>query len=146
MLKKIFKYLLYGISWGCTCFVFVNIIGTMMVGKTFLEPILSNFAQQALGSIFVGICCASSAVVYTLENLARWKQITIHFAVGLTGYIIAAHKLKWMPAQSLIQSIIFILFAVGIFTIIWYGFYLYNKWDAKKVNDRLKELEIEDSK
>lgn len=141
MIKRVFNYLFYGIGWGCTCFVVINCIGVIIAGNDWLKPVMDNFLAQALGSVFVGICCATSAIVYTFEKLARWKQIAIHFAVGLTGYIATAYKLMWIPVQGIGYGAIFIIIAVLIFTAIWFCFYMFNKQEAKKMNARLKELE-----
>lgn len=143
MIKRILKYLFYGISWGCTFFVIFNCIGVITTGNEFLKQLSDNFVQQALGSMFVGICCASSSIVYTFEKMAFGMQIGIHFIIGLTGYFFTAYHLKWIPMTSGLHIIVFILFGVSVFFGIWFCFYLYNKCEAKKLNQRLKELDVQ---
>lgn len=144
MVKRIVRYLIYGIIWGCTCFVFFNCIGAAVAGKEFLRPVLDHFLAQSLGYVLIGICCGSSAVVYSFKSLAAWMQICIHFVIGLTGYfVVACNLLKSIPRQNMGYCLVFILISVVIFTAIWSCFYLFNKWEAKKVNERLKELEKE---
>lgn len=144
MLKKLLLYLLGGVVWGCTCFVLFTCIGVVALGNTYLEPIMEHFIRQAAGYILIGICCVSASIVYTFRKLARWKQISIHFIIGMAGYLTVAYKLlKWMPVDNLGYCVIFVLIAVGIFIVIWACFYFSFKREAKKINTRLKELERE---
>lgn len=143
MLKKILKYLFYGISWGWSFFVIINLIGVMTVGDAYLKPIMDNYIQQVLGSALVGICCGSSAIVYTFDKLARWMQAGLHFAIGLTGYFVVAYKLDWMPVASGLQIAAYVALGVLIFAAIWSCFYFYSRHEVKKVNQRLEELEKE---
>ena len=141
MVKKILKYLGYGISWGCVFFVFTNLIGYLAVGDSFVRPLAENFAVQAVGGILAGILCGSTCIVYTIDRLPFWAQIAIHFGVGLTGYFTLAYKLGWMPTATVFHAAAFIAFGFAVFTITWSIFYLYNIHEAKKVNKKLKELE-----
>lgn len=143
MLKKILKYLFYGISWGWSFFVIINLIGVMTVGNAYLKPIMDNYIPQVLGSALVGICCGSSAIVYTFDKLARWIQAGLHFAIGLTGYFVVAYKLDWMPVASGLQIAAYVALGVLIFAAIWSCFYFYSRHEVKKVNQRLEELEKE---
>lgn len=141
MVKKILKYLIYGISWGCVFFVLTYLIGYLCVGKDFVRPLADDFATQAFGGILAGILCGSTSIVYTVERLPFWAQILIHAGVGLTGYFILAYKLGWMPSGTILHMVSFIVFGFVVFALIWSGFYLYNRHEAKKVNKKLKELE-----
>lgn len=143
MLKKMIRYLFLGISWGCTFFVLTGIVGTAVAGEAFLVPITGDFIRHAVGAIFVGIFCGSSAIVYTFQKVSLWKQIALHFLVGLSGYFFIAYKLGWMPVGNVLQIAGFLVVGITSFLAIWAGFYLYNKREAEKVNRRLRELEQE---
>lgn len=142
----ILKRLFWGISWGCTFFVLTALIGYLTAGKAFLEPILEDFAAQALGAMLVGIFCGSTAIVYDIERLAPGMRIFIHFTVGLGGYLCVAYKLQWMPVDNFGHILAFILTGVFVFMIIWAAFYFHNRREAQKVNKRLKELERSEEK
>lgn len=143
MFQKIMKYLFWGIAWGCTYFVLSNLIGVLLAEDLFLKPVTDDFVNQALGAVLVGICCGSSAIVYTFEKMAFWKKIGLHASIGLSGYFITAFKLGWVPIESSFQIFSYILIGILIFVGIWFCFYFYNRQEAKKVNQRLKELEQE---
>lgn len=145
MVKRILKYLFYGISWGWSFFVIINIIGVITVGDAYLKPIMDNFIQQALGSALVGICCGSSSIVYTFDKLPRWMQAGLHFAIGLSGYFAVAYKLDWIPVASTLQIVSYVALGILIFAAIWSCFYFYSKHEVKKVNRRIKELESKNS-
>jgi len=140
MIKLILKYLLYGIAWGALWFVMVCIIMDLFSPVT-LQYMLQNFTLHALGSIAIGIACATTSIVYTLERLRRWQQVLIHATVGLGVYLPVAFGLGWLPAGSPLA----ILFSIGtsiiIFILIWSCFYLYHKHEAKAINKKLKERE-----
>ncbi|SCJ94721.1 Protein of uncharacterised function (DUF3021) [uncultured Eubacterium sp.] len=143
MLKRILKYLFYGVSWGWNFFIIINIIGVMTFGDLFLKPTMENFVHQALGAALVGICCGTTAIVYTFEKMQFWQQIGIHFFVGLTGYFTVAYKFGWMPVTDEFHIATYILLGILIFAAIWSCFYFYNRHEVKKVNRRLGELESE---
>lgn len=141
MLKKWLKYLGWGIGWGCTFFVLISLVGSLIAGPAFLAPIVRDYPRHALGAMLTGVCCGSCSIVYTFEKLASWQQIAIHAAVGLGGYFLAAYYLGWMPVQSGWQVAAFAVCGILIFAAIWACFYLYNRREAKKVNERLRELD-----
>lgn len=135
------KYLFSGIAWGCTFFVIVNLIGFLISGKAFLEPIIDDYSTQVFGAMLVGICCGSTSYVYKIERLKFKTQIIIHFIVAIPSYLFVSYKLGWMPVQNISYVVIFIIIALGIFIMIWLGFYFYNRYEAKIYNKRIKELE-----
>lgn len=143
MALRIIKYLLYGISWGCSFFVLTCLVGNLVGGDAFLKNITDDFVRQALGAMAVGIFCGTTAIVYTFRRLALWKCIAIHFSVGLTGYFLTACYLNWMPKENLLALVGFLAVGVISFAGIWACFYYYNRREAKKLNTRLKELEKE---
>ena len=105
-----------------------------------MEPVTHDFVAQAMGGVVVGICCASTAIVYTFDRLPAWLQIGIHFTVGLAGYFSVAFHLEWLPTASAGHIVASVLFGVAIFIAIWLGFYLAARREAAKVNARLQEL------
>jgi hypothetical protein len=121
----------------------VCIIFDLSGNKAALEAVFSNFTGNALASGLVGIGCGSSAVVYFFERLRRRWQIAIHFALGIGTYLPVSFGMGWLPANSLSLAIGSALFCIAVFSIIWYGFYLYNKFEAKKINERLKNNRLD---
>lgn len=140
MYKTVFKYLFNGISWGCTFFIFINLIGAWLMGDSFLEPIKSDFQRQIVGAIIVGVFSGSTSIIYLYKKIPLWIQIAIHTCIGLASYFVTAYYLGWMPLNSYGEIFRFILCWVLIFWGIWIGFYFYNKHEVKKVNNKIQEL------
>lgn len=133
------KYLLYGVSWGCTVFVLTNLVGYWIVGDVFLQKTYENFINHVVGSIIVGIGCATPSIVYQVERLTFLQQALIHFSIGLTTFFIAAFSLKWIPTTSIFLVVLMVVVNILIFTVVWLLFYLYNRHEVKKMNEKISE-------
>ncbi len=142
-IKNIFNYLIYGIKWGCTFFVVMNIIVLLSVGEEAMLP-ADMFIKSALSSMLAGIGGAGTSIVYTFENWSLRKQITTHFIIGLSTYFVAAYIGEWFEFSFDLVFIIAVVTSVFIFWLIWLVFYLINKNDEKNINDKLKEIQQEE--
>lgn len=144
-LKLIVKYLCYGISWGCTVLVLNTLIGYFVSGKSYAILIAEDYARQALGSIAVGISCGSTAVIYQFRRPSWGVKLLIHFVIGMGVFYPTAVWLGWIPffPGHPLYTVLQLIFSCGIFMAIWLCFYLFNRRDAKKINDRLRDLERE---
>jgi len=135
-----FKNVAFGVSMGCTVFVFINLFGSWIFGDIFLEAITADFIQQSLGSIIVGLACVLPSYIYQVERLTFLLQTAIHFAISLGAFIVVALFLNWLPTSSIGITMLMLFFSVLLFTLIWLLFYLYNKSEVKKMNKKIDEL------
>lgn len=138
------KYLLSGISWGCTVFVLTSVVGYVAVGDTFLQMLTNHFLENVIGSIIVGIGCATPSIVYDSERLTLLQQTAIHFIIGLTTFFIVAITLNWIPTNSIGILATIALINIAMFTFIWYLFYLYNIKEVEKMKQRIIEYSNEE--
>jgi len=136
---NILKSLGFGISMGCSVFVSVNLIGYWIKGELFLEAIMSNYPQQVLGSIIVGIACILPSYIYRIERLTFLQQSACHFFIAIGTFIVVAFSLKWIPTFSIKISILLLLFNVLIFTLVWLLFYFYSQSEVKKMKKKIIE-------
>lgn len=139
--KKIFAYLGYGVAWGCTLFVLSCLIGYLAQGSAFLAPVMEHFAAQVAGSVAVGIGCATTPIVYTIDRIRAPVQVALHAGIALGVLFITAHCLHWKYFG--LDSWGFVVAAVLLFAAIWFVFDRINWAEAKKINRRIKELEDE---
>lgn len=142
IIKLTFKYILYGISIGCTSFVIMCLSYSIGGGEDTLMKIFEDFTRQSLGAIIVGIACGGTAIVYQFDRPSfLWKTI-IHFCVGMGVFYFTALYLGWIPfyPDRKIITVLQFLSSCGIFMSIWFCFYLFNRNEAKRINKRLKEL------
>ena len=135
-----FKNVAFGVSMGCTVFVFINLFGSWIFGDIFLEAITADFIQQSLGSVIVGLACVLPSYIYQVEHLTFLLQTAIHFAISLGTFIVVALFLNWLPTSSIGITMLMLFFSVLLFTLIWLLFYLYNKSEVKKMNKKIDEL------
>lgn len=141
--KLAIKYILYGISLGCTFFVIMCLSFFVGGGEDILMLIFKDFARQSIGAMIVGIACGGTAIVYQFERPSVVLKIIIHFCVGMGVFYPAAIYLGWIPfyPDRMILTVLQFLSSCVIFVIIWFCFYLFNRNEAKKINKRLRELE-----
>lgn len=147
-IKQIIKYLCYGISWGCTCFVLWNLLFAVLGREEVLASILDGFVKHAIGSMLVGVACGSTAMIYQSERLSGIAKALIHFCVGMGVFYPVALFLGWIPfhPDQILYTVLQFLVSCGIFMAVWICFYLFNRSEAKEINDRLQELEQKDTK
>ena len=141
--KLVIKYLSYGISWGCTCFVAMCLALFATGGAESLSPIMEDFARQSIGAMIVGIACGGSAIVYQFNRLSGLVKTIIHFSVGMGVFYPVAICFGWIPfsPDNILYTILQFIISCGVFMAIWFCFYLLNRNEAKRINDRLRELE-----
>lgn len=142
-LKLVIKYILSGISFGCTFFVIMCLFCSIWGGEDILMQIFKDFTRQSIGAMIIGVACGSTPVIYQFDRPSYFLKILIHFCVGMGVFYPVAVYLGWIPfyPDKIIYTILQFLFSCGIFVIIWSGFYLFNRNEAKRINKRLKELE-----
>lgn len=139
-IKLIIKFLFRGIAWGCTFFVFFCLLTFYWQGKDFLFAILEYYPKHAVGSMLVGIGYGSTAIVYVWERPSLLTKAGIHFFVGTGIFYCVAFYLTWIPPQPNRYLILEFLVSCVTFAVIWSVFYLFNRKEARTINDRLKEL------
>lgn len=142
-IRSVVQYLLRGILWGCTFFVFFCLAAYFWLGKEFLASIAEAFPAHAAGSMLVGIGYGSTAIIYRWERPSLAVKATIHFCVGTAVFFLTAVCLGWIPFKALRWEHILLEVLVSCITfgIVWFGFYLLGCKEAKEINDRLRDLE-----
>jgi len=136
MAKLVAKYLINGVAWGSLWLVVICVIFDFAYADGLWE-IFENFTTHALGSVIIGIGNATTPIVYEIDRLRRWQQILIHASVGLGTFFVVAFSLGWLPMASPMALAFSLASSVIIFFAIWLGFYLYNKYEVKKLNERI---------
>ncbi len=143
IVKLVTKYILYGISIGCTSFVLMCMSFYIGGGEEILVSICKDFARQSVGAMLVGIACGGTAVIYQFNRPSQLIKVIIHFCVGMGVFYPVAINLGWIPfhPDRIIQTVLQFLSSCGIFIVVWFCFFLFNRKEAKRINQRLKELE-----
>ena len=142
-IKLIVKFLFWGISWGCTFFVCYCLSCHVFGAEAILSTILNDFVKHAIGCILVGIGFGTTPIVYVSRRIPFGAKVAIHFTVGMSIFYPVAIYLGWFPfhPSQLLRTMLQFLLSCGIFAVIGLFFYLFQRNDAKKINERLKMLE-----
>lgn len=137
---KLFKMIFNGITWGCTICTLILICIAATNGEIFsMDSTL--FIKYAIGSMIVGMGFTVPSLIYDKKNLSIKIQTLIHMGCGFGVYLPIACCLGWLPVSMGWKAVALPLaFAVITAFAIWYGFYLYYKREAQRINTRLKEL------
>lgn len=137
------KYLLSGISLGCTFLVIMCLSYALWGGEEILMLICGDFVRQAFGAMAVGIACGGTAIVYQFDRPCGFVKVAIHFCVGMGVFYPTGIYLGWIPfaPDRIGLMILQFLCSCGIFMAIWLCFYLFNRKEAERINRRLKEME-----
>ena len=137
---NLFKMIFRGISWGATIFTFI-MIGIAAAGGETFSMSSTLFIKHAIGCLIVGMGFTIPSLIYEKKNLSIKIQTLIHMSCGFLIYLPVAYYLGWLPVSLGWQVILFTL-ACAIITAfaIWYGYYLYYKWEAKRINQKLGKL------
>ncbi|MCI8711259.1 MAG: DUF3021 domain-containing protein [Ruminococcus sp.] len=141
--KLIIKYLLFGISLGCTFFMVTCLAFSLAGREDILMLICKDFARQSAGAMLVGIAGGGTSVIYQFDRPSSFSKRIIHFCVGMGVFYPVAICLGWIPFYpgNVTLTLLQLLFTCGIFMLIWSCFYLFNRSEAKRINERLRELE-----
>ena len=138
-IKKIVCNTICGICLGCTVFTLLGIILAFIDNK-YLMMTSSEFIINAICSIVSGVGFYLPSIVYENDKISRGLQVLVHMGVGLTVYLVCSFYAGWIPVErGILVTITSIIIMITISFIIWFGFYIYNKNEAKKINAKLQE-------
>lgn len=145
--KLVIKYILFGVSVGCTSFVIMCLSYHIGGAEEILAAIMEDFARQSIGAMIIGLACGGTAVVYQFNRLSMLAKTVIHFCVGMGVFYPTAVYLGWIPfhPDRILYTVLQVIISCCIFMLIWFCFYLFNRGEARRINDRLRELERDHS-
>lgn len=139
-MNKLVKTILSGFTLGCTIFTLCTVLFDIIGGGTFL---LENWSltKMFIGTVIVSLGFAIPSLIYDNERLSRTLQILFHMGIGCTIMLITASLVGWMPTEYGTSGIIiFVIIEIVIAILIWFGFSLYYKQEAKQLNKQLKQI------
>ena len=126
-MKKIILYILRGIIFD------IIFKGSFLLNHWY-------YTKMAIGSMITGIAFYVPSLVYQNEKLSKGLQVFIHMGIGLITYISVGLYVGWIPLQAGAWAIAgTIVIAAVVSFLIWFGFYLYYRQEAKRINAKLKE-------
>lgn len=145
-MKKVFFLCLKGIVVALSFFTIVGMFFDMCNGGVYLFENWT-YSKMVIGTIIVGIGFSVPALIYENANLPYTMKVLIHMGIGCTVLMITGYIVGWIPMKyGWIGCIVSILLELLAAFVLWLMFALYYRKIAKKMNERLKQIEIEEEK
>lgn len=139
-MKGILKGSLRGVGMALFMFCAVCIVFDIVGGGNFARENY-DMTKMIVGAVICGIAWGAPTVVYNKENLPRSTQILIHMGSGCVVYTIVAFSVGWIPAAlSPWEKILIIAGQIALAFMIWFGFYFHYKREAKRMNEKIREM------
>ena len=139
-MKNIIKNIFMGIAWGWSFLVIIEIILAFANGGVFMIS-SDEIIKQAVCSMMAVIGFCVPTIVYKNQRLSYILKVVIHMGIGFVVYFSTAFFAGWIPINHgseitvrTITSIVIISFCI------WFGFYIYNRYEAEKINKKLKNF------
>lgn len=101
-----------------------------------------QFSKMVIGCIIVGLGFGLPTMIYHKDNLPMPFKVIIHMGTGCVIYTIVAYTVGWIGGtSSILHGIIAAIFQIALAFIIWGCFMLHYRNDARKMNEKIKELQ-----
>ncbi|MCR5823547.1 MAG: DUF3021 domain-containing protein [Lachnospiraceae bacterium] len=139
-MKGILKGSLQGIAlalciFGIVCLVYDIVLG----GKFSLEDY--QMTKMIIGSIIAGIGYGAPSVVYNNDRMSYATKILVHMGIGCVVYTIVAFNVGWLGNNTTLGlKILIVGCQIALAFAIWFGFRLYYKHEAKKMNEKIHSM------
>lgn len=139
-IKDLLKSTVISIGMAMAIFCLVGIIFDMIYDGNFS---LNNygFTKMVIGCILIGLGFGVPTIVYKKENLPMPIKVIIHMGIGCVVYTIVAYAVGWIGgAATITQGILIACIQLAIAFLIWFLFMMYYRNEAKKMNEKLQEI------
>ena len=140
VIKNLIKSTLISIGIAMVIFCIVGVIFDIRYGGHFS---LDNyyFTKMVAGCVLIGLGFGVPSIVYDMDNLPMPIKMIIHMGIGCVVYTIVAFSIGWAGnGVTLKQGIITIVIQLSVAFLIWFLFLHYYRNEAKKMNDKIKEM------
>lgn len=137
-----FKYILFGLAWGCTWLVAAGVALSIWSPHAF-EAFMRAYPYQALGAAAVGVASTFPARLYSMHRLPYWLRFLLHAGISLGVFFPVSFALNWIPyyPELIGVTVLEIMIGIGIWMAVWLVFFMISRSEARKINARVKELQ-----
>lgn len=96
------------------------------------------FTLSFVSMVIFGAIIGGLAFIYDNKNFSIIQKLTIHLGGGFLTFLGVAYINQWFTFNLEILFWVALQFII-IFFIIWTGYYIVNKRDIQKINEKLNE-------
>jgi uncharacterized membrane protein len=142
MKKDIPKYLLRGFLWGNTILVINLVLAEAQVFDLTTAILMENFAFTAIVFMFFGFGVGTTTIIYDIDRFNLLQKTALHFTIAISAHTIAILALGMLSVANAFASTLNFLV---VFILVWTGFYIYGRYEAKKINQQLTKRNMENN-
>ena len=141
-MKNLFSLLIKGIGAALSTFAILGIFWDIKTGGTYAMTHW-GYTKMVIATIIVGVGYSIPALIYYSPNIPYPIKILFHMGIGSGIFIVVSFVVGWIPKSLGIKwCIIAIFFELLLAFILWFCFSLHYKRMAKKMNERIKSMEL----
>lgn len=139
-MQRVFSLLIKGIGAALVCFTLGGIIWDAVNGGNYT---LTNWAytKMVVGCIVVGTGFSLPALIYYNPTIPYPIKVIVHMGIGCAVFLITAFIVGWVPVQlETWKCILIVVMELALSLILWTIFAVYYKRMARKMDDKIKDL------
>ncbi|HAN58388.1 MAG TPA: hypothetical protein DCQ45_05315 [Erysipelotrichaceae bacterium] len=134
-MKKVLQAILMSIAMAFTLFCLIGVyMDFAFRGQMAFTHY--RFTKMVIGALFIGIGFGAPTFVYQSERLPHPIKALIHMGMGLTVYLTVAFFEGWIDGAHFWPQL---FVQVGTCFVIYLGFVLYYRHQAKTLNQALQK-------
>ncbi len=139
-MKKMCKAVLTGMCVSSLIFVLTQLIFCMADGGAMLVE-----TDMLVGCLIIGVGFGLPTVIYDSERLPGWAKALIHMGFGCTVLTVVS-LMCYMPSFDGVSAAVvnggwIILAELAVAFLVWLGFQLFYKMEAKSINKKIKQMQ-----
>ena len=139
-MKDLLKSIVISIGMAMTIFCLAGIVFDIGYKGSFsLEDY--RFTKMVVGCVLIGLGFGVPTIVYGKESLPMPIKVLIHMGTGCVIYTVVAYAVGWMGNTTNIrQGVIIAAIQLAVAFVIWFCFSRYYRREAKKMNEKIREM------
>lgn len=139
-MKNIILIMIRGISCALSLFAIFGMVVDMVNGGTYYFDNW-NYTKMVIGAVVVGLGFSIPTLIYDNKKLPYGAKIFIHMGIGCIVMLITSLVVGWIPKERGIMICTIVMLVEVFFAfIMWYGFTVYYKNMASKMNKKIEEM------
>jgi hypothetical protein len=144
MIKKLARLIVLGMAVGCLIMTLISMFFAAASHGSDFSVGAGTYIRNAVCSMAVGIGFLVPTVVYEKDALPMGMRVLIHMGIGLIVYFICSFIAGWIPVNMGAGAVAAdIIGALAVAWIIWLVCYSYNRHEAKRMNEKIREKKEE---
>lgn len=137
-MREFIKKSIAGIFFGA--FISILIVYGIIFTGDFGELHGEAFVKYSLVSMLLGALTGISIWFFETFRLSLLQKTIIHFIIFVPILYGIVSLTGWVQIQSITGFIVLGLILIATYVAVWFGFYLYFRHIASRLNDELKQL------